>query len=235
MFFDPTYMLFVLIPTGLLTMFAQRKVKKAFERWDGVRNHRGLDGAETARLIMQHAGLGHVSVERTPGHLTDHYDPRDRSINLSDSSTARPSVAAMAIVAHELGHAEQDATGNAMLRLRASLVPAARFGSSIGVYIIIGGVLLSSSAPDLGLTVAWGGVALFAGAVAFTLVTLPVEFDASRRARRWLGELGLVGEEERKGVDDVLNAAALTYVAAAAAAVANLMYWVFVLSGRRRD
>lgn len=233
MILDPTYMLMIMLPTAALSMYAQYKVKSAYKRWDEVPNSGQLTGFDTAQALMRHAGLEHVQVARTPGHLTDHYNPKDKSINLSDSSTARPSVASMAIVAHELGHAEQDRVGNSMLRLRASLVPAANLGSSLGVWVIFGGLMLSGSAPALGTNIAWFGVMMFGAAVAFTLVTLPVEFDASRRAKRWLNETGLVSREDARGVDQVLNAAALTYVAAAAAAVLNLLYWVWRLSGRR--
>lgn len=233
MFFDPAYMLFIMLPTAAFTMYAQFKVKSAYRKWDDVQNSARMTGLDTAQALMRHAGLEHVQVQRTPGHLTDFYNPKDKSINLSESSTARPSVASMAIVAHELGHAEQDKVGNSMLRLRASLVPAANIGSNLGIWVIIGGLMLSGSAPSLGTNIAWAGVWMFGAAVAFTIVTLPVEFDASRRAKRWLGEAGLVSRDEARGVDAVLDAAALTYVAAAAAAILNLLYWVWRISGRR--
>lgn len=226
MFLDPTYMMLVLLPTLLLSGFAQWKVKSAFSKWSKVPNAKGISGVETAQVIMRNRQLEHVQMERTPGQLTDHYDPRSKTIRLSESSVGN-SVAAMAIVAHELGHAEQDMTGNAMLNFRAALVPVANLGSRLAWILIIAGLLLNL----IGL--AWLGVILFGAAVLFTLVTLPVEFDASRRAKRDLAELGLVSEQERKGVDAVLDAAALTYVAAAAAAVLNLLYYVMLISGRR--
>ncbi len=230
MFYDPTYLLIVMLPTLLLSMYAQWKVRSAFGKWDKVPNERGITGGDTARAIMQQAGLENVGVARTPGQLTDHYDPRSKTIHLSDSSTGRPSVAAMAIVAHELGHAEQDKVGNAMLNLRASLVPVAKLGTNLGVWLIIGGLIFNF------LELAWLGVLLFGAAVAFTLVTLPVELDASRRAKKYLRQLNLVvSKREEDGVDAVLNAAALTYVAAAATAVLNMVYWVSILSGRRRS
>ncbi len=233
MFFDPTYMLLIMLPTAALTMYAQFKVKSAYKKWDAVPNSGRMTGLDTAQALMRHAGLEHVQVAQTPGHLTDFYNPKDKSINLSESSAARPSVASMAIVAHELGHAEQDKVGSSMLRLRASLVPAANLGSSLGVWVIFGGLMLQGSAPALGMNIAWAGVVMFGAAVAFTIVTLPVEFDASRRAKRWLNDSGLVSREDARGVDQVLDAAALTYVAAAAAAVLNLLYWVWRISGRR--
>ncbi len=228
MFYNPTYLILVMLPTVVLTLYAQWRVKSAFAKWSEIPNERGLNGLATARIIMQDTGLDFIEVKQIPGFLTDHYDPRDKSINLSEGSQ-QPSVAAMAIVAHELGHAEQDKTGNTMLNLRARLVPVANLGSGLGVWVIIGGLLL-------GLTqLAWLGVLLFSLTVIFTLVTLPVEFDASRRAKARLRELNLVSPTEAKGVDAVLNAAALTYVAAAAGAVLNLLYYASMVGGRSRD
>jgi len=226
MFHDPIYMILVMLPAVALSTFAQWRVKSAYGTWSRVRNEKGLSGLDTARVIMRSVGLEDVGIGRVAGRLTDHYDPRAKEMRLSESST-QPTVAAMAIVAHELGHAEQDKTGHAMLRLRASLVPAANLGSQLGLLLIIAGLLLNV----LGL--AWLGVFLFSAMVAFTLVTLPVEFDASRRAKRYLTDLDLVSPGEREGVDAVLNAAALTYVAAAAAALLNLIYYVSLL--RRRS
>ena len=229
MFFSSSYFLWVMLPSLAITLFAQWRVKSAMSRWSRVRNARGITGAKTAELVMRHAGLTHVDVDRVPGQLTDYYDPRDRSIHLSDSSTGAPTVASMAIVAHELGHAQQDMTGSGLLHLRARLVPAANIGTQLGLWLVLIGYFV-------GLTqIAWLGVALFAGFVAFTLVTLPVEFDASRRAKKFLKELGIVSPEEQKGVNAVLDAAALTYVAAAATAVLQLLYYVSLLTGRRRN
>lgn len=240
MFLSGNYLLLVMIPTLIMTLYAQWRVRSAYNRWSQVRNTNGYTGLDTARAIMSRTGLdatvstapggggAAVRIGSTPGHLTDHYDPRDKTIYLSEASTGA-SVAAMAIVAHELGHAEQDRTGNAMLNLRSALVPVANIGSNLGVWIILAGLLLNLT------TLAWIGVGLFSAMVAFTLVTLPVEFDASRRAKGWLTEMGLVSPQEREGVDAVLNAAALTYVAAAAGAVLNLLYYASLLTGRSRD
>ncbi len=234
MFFgDSRYMLWVMLPTLILTLYARWRVESAYRRYSQVPSQRGLSGLQTARILMERQGLQDVQVEQIAGQMTDHYDPRDKTMRLSESSTGH-SVAAMAIVAHELGHAEQDKTGNALLNLRASLVPVANLGSGLGVWIIIIGLGLERIS-SIGLAVAGLGVILFGAAVAFTLVTLPVEFDASRRAKRNLAASGLVTPSESKGVDAVLDAAALTYVAAAAGAVLQLLYWVTVLSGRRRD
>ena len=225
-FFDPTYMILVLLPAALLTGFAQWKVRSAFSKWNAVANERGLSGRDTAEIIMRQAGVP-VGVASVAGDLTDYYDPRDKSIHLSEGSTQRPSVAAMAVVAHEMGHAQQDKTGNAMLNLRASLVPAATFGSQLAPWLILLGFILNV------LALAWAGVIFFAGSVAFTLVTLPVELDASRRARGFLHDFGLVSPREEPGVNEVLNAAALTYVAAAAAALLNLLYYVSLIRRQR--
>ncbi|MCC7020620.1 MAG: zinc metallopeptidase [Ardenticatenales bacterium] len=226
-------MLWVLLPSLALSLYAQWRVKSAYGRWSRVVNARGLNGAAVARAIMEARGLTHVGIESIQGVMTDHYDPRGKVIRLSESSV-QPSVAAMAIVAHELGHAEQDKVGDAMLNLRAALVPAANLGSGLAMWLLIGGFALQSMGSfGLGSLVAWTGVLLFSAAVLFTLVTLPVEFDASRRAKRTLSDLGLVSGSDAKGVNAVLDAAALTYVAAAAGAVLQLLYWVSLLTGRR--
>jgi hypothetical protein len=225
-FYNPSYLLLVMLPALLLTMFAQWRVRSAFTKWSRVANQRGLTGLQTAQIIMQHTGLQNVKIGSVAGQLTDHYDPSAKEMRLSESST-RPSVAAMAIVAHELGHAEQDLTGSTWMGLRSALVPAASIGSQLGVGLIILGLILHVSG------LAWLGVLMFAAMVLFTIVTLPVEFDASRRAKQRLSELNLVSPHEAEGVNAVLNAAALTYVAAAAAAVLNLIYYTSIL--RRRS
>ncbi len=227
-YFDPLYLAIMAI-AAIVTFIAQFRVKRAFAKWSQVPSEKGLSGVDTAKIIMGNRGLDYVGVNHVSGELTDFYDPRDKTIHLSDSSTGRPSVAAMAVVAHELGHAEQDRDGYAMLKLRSTLVPAANIGSNLGVWLIILGMglgVMTNSGAGFGNLMVWGGVLLFALAVAFTLVTLPVEFDASRRAKRNLAELGLVSPNEQQGVNAVLNAAALTYVAAAATAVLQLLYWV---------
>lgn len=225
MFFDTSYILWVFIPTLVLSLFAQWRVKSAFAKWSKVRNQKGISGAETAELIKQRAQLGFVQTQWVPGQMTDHYDPRDKSINLSESSRG-PSVAAMAIVAHELGHAEQDRVGYTPMRIRSSLVPAANLGTKLGLWLVIGGLMLNAMLGPMGDVIAWVGVFMFGAAVLFSIVTLPVEFDASRRAKAWVREYGLATEQEAAGVDAVLNAAALTYVAAAATAILQLLYWI---------
>ncbi len=232
-FFDPTYLLFV-VPAMLFALWAQFQVQSAFNKWSQVANMRRLSGFDVARILMQSEGLQHVGVERTPGMLTDHYDPASKVIRLSDGSL-QPSVAAMAIVAHELGHAAQDKEGYAWLRVRSGIVGFANIGSQLGTWLFFIGMLLGAGGGSrLGFQLAVVGVILFSAAVAFTLVTLPVEFNASARAREMLQRAGLVTVEEAAGVNAVLNAAALTYVAAAAQALAQLLYFVTILM-RRRD
>jgi hypothetical protein len=235
--FDSLY-LAIMVVAAIITFAAQSRVKGAFAKWSQVPNEKGLTGEAAARIIMQNRGLDYVSTKRVAGQLTDFYDPRDKSINLSDSSTGAPSVAALAVVAHELGHAEQDKANYWPMRVRASLVPAANIGSRLGVWLIVGGLMLGVAFGQGAYTwstwIAWLGVFLFAAAVLFQLVTLPVEFDASKRAKRNLIELGLVTTAEQKGVNAVLNAAALTYVAAAATALMQLLYWVSRLQRSRR-
>ncbi len=227
---DYQYMMLVFLPTLIITLLAQWRVRSAFQKWDRVANGRRISAEETARTIMAARGLEHVGIARTRGHMTDHYDPRKKTIHLSESSTARPSVAGMAIVAHELGHAEQDMAGSVALRFRSALVPAANLGSNLGVWLVIIGIFLNSE------SLAWLGIILFGAAVLFTFVTLPVEFDASRRAKKNLRELNLtLSDQDVKGVSQVLNAAALTYVAAAATAALQLIYFISRVSGGRRD
>ncbi len=231
-FIDPMYFVFAL-PAMLFGLWAQFRVRSAFSKYSNVRNMHNLNGMDTARVLMRNEGLDHVGVNQVAGEMTDFYNPADKTINISQGSV-KPSVAAMAIVAHELGHAAQDKQGYFWLRARAGIVGIANLGSNLGTMLFFVGLLMMSFASgDLGYQIAFAGVVLFAGAVAFTLVTLPVEFNASSRAKDMLMRNGLVSREEMAGVNAVLNAAALTYVAAAAQAVSQLMYFVFLLMGRR--
>lgn len=228
MIFDPLYLVFAL-PGLLLGLWAQSRVKSAFKKYSQVRTLRNMTGAQVARALLDAQGLYDVRIEEVQGMLSDHYDPRHKVLRLSPEVYRTPSVAAAGVAAHEMGHALQDANGYAPLRLRSSLVPAVQFGSSLGPWIFIAGFFLQMT------TVAWVGVLLFAASVVFALVTLPVEFDASRRAKQLLTSSGLVMGDEGRGVDKVLNAAALTYVAAAVAAIGTLLYYVLLLTGGRRD
>lgn len=236
MFFDPMYFVFAL-PAMFFAMWAQYKVRSTFNKYAQVRNMHNVSGTDVARILMQNEGLEYLRVHRVPGDLTDFYNPADKSINLSDGSTRAPSVAAMAIVAHELGHAAQDKEGYVWMRARSSIVGIANIGSNLGVMLFFVGMLFGGVARGggLGWNIAFLGVALFAGAVAFTLVTLPVELNASKRAREMLMRNGLVSNQEAAGVSAMLNAAALTYIAAAAQSISQLLYFVMILFGGRRN
>jgi Zn-dependent membrane protease YugP len=231
-FFDPRYLIFAL-PAFALVLFAQWRVRSAYARYSEVRNAYGLTGAEAARRLLDWAGLRHIPVQIVPGDLSDNYDPRSKVLNLSQGVASTPSVAALGIAAHEIGHALQDAQAYAPLRARAAIVPAANLGTSLGFWIFFLGLIIHPLH-----FLAWVGVGLFSIAVLFTLITLPVELNASRRARTLLSSSGLASPTEMDGVSAVLNAAALTYVAALAQALATLLYFLDVMgvfsSGRRR-
>jgi uncharacterized protein len=237
LFFDFRYLMFM-VPALLLALFAQWRVTSTYRKFSQIRNAQGLTGADVARVLMRNEGLDHVSVEMIPGDLTDHYDPRGKVMRLSEGSARYPSIAAIAVVAHELGHAQQDREGYFWLQLRSGIVGLANVGSQLGVLLIFIGLLLAGmsarSGGSFGLSLAWGGVVLMSAAVVFTLVTLPVELNASARARAMLARNGLVTTQEAEGVSSMLSAAALTYVAAAAQAVMQLLYFVLLLSGRNR-
>ncbi len=225
-FFDPMYLVFA-GPPLLLALYAQWKVKRAFNKYARVRTARGITGAQIARALLDSQGLSNVRVERVGGFLSDHYDPRGKVLRLSPQVHDTPSVAAAGVAAHDMGHALQDATGYAPLTLRTAMVPAVRFGSNLGPILFIVGLLMQFT------TLAWVGLIFFAASVVFALVTLPVEFDASRRAKALLSNQGFVVQGEGEGVNKVLNAAALTYVAGALQAIATLAYYAFILMGRR--
>lgn len=227
MFWNPTYLLFAL-PALLLAFYAQMKVQSAYKKYLRVENWRGLTGLEVARHLLQATGLFNVKVEGMRGHLTDNYDPRSKTLRLSQQVAQGRSIAAASIVAHEVGHALQDARGYAPLKLRAGLVPAATVGSWLGPILFFLGLFIS---PQL----AWVGVGLFGLAAVFTLVTLPVEFNASRRGLELLQVYQLADGRQMAGAKRVLDAAALTYVAALAQALSTLLYYVFLLTGFRRD
>ncbi len=231
-----TLWLLLALPGLLLGLWAQMKVKRAFGKYSKVRNARGLTGAQVARLLLDHYGLRHVSIEETQGMLTDHYDPRAKVLRLSPDVGRAPTIAAVGVAAHEAGHALQDADGYAPLKLRSAIVPAVQFGSWLGPMIIMGGFFLMAltGATDLGYTLAWFGVILFSLTALFSIITLPVEFNASARAKKELVALGILSQQEMKGVNETLNAAALTYVAAAIAAIGQVLYYVILLTGRRR-
>lgn len=231
MFFNTSYLIFML-PAFLLMMLAQWYVSSAYKRWSNVPTRSGLSGAEVAKRLIERAGLYDVDIEQVQGRLSDHYDPREKVLRLSPGVAQGQSVAAAAIAAHELGHAQQDNQDYFPLRLRAALVPAVNIGSYLGWILLMIGFLLNY--PSL----AWLGVFVFAGGAVFALATLPVELNASARARELLSTSGIItSEEERGGVNHVLNAAAMTYVAGLITAVLQLLYYatlVLGMGGRRR-
>ncbi len=228
-YFDPLYLLFA-APALLLAMFAQWKVSSTYAKYTQIRNARNITGLQAAQYLLRANGLN-LNVSGTPGNLTDHYDPRDKTLYLSEGVARTPSVAALGIVAHEVGHAVQDAQGYAPMRLRAFLVAPASIGPWIGYILFIAGIFINAS----GLV--WLGIAFFSLSLVFALATLPVEFNASQRALAMLRSSALVGQGEVEAAQSVLTAAALTYIAAAAQALSTLLYYVFVALnlGRRDD
>jgi Zn-dependent membrane protease YugP len=220
------YILFSL-PALLLGFWAQAKVRSAFGQYSKVPTGRGLAGAEIARRILDSNGLQHVNVEEVKGFLSDHYDPRSKTLRLSPDVYAGRTVAAAGVAAHEAGHAIQDQVNYGPLAIRSAMVPAVQFGSWLGPIIFMVGLFMAFDA------LAWVGLILFAAVAAFALVTLPVEFDASKRAKEILVAQGIMGSQEMTGVNKVLDAAALTYVAGALQAVTTLLYYAFLLMGRR--
>lgn len=228
---NPLYYL-IMIPALLFGFWAQMRVKYAFNKYSKVRSGTGTTGAAAARRILNANGLGHVAVERVNGFLSDHYDPRSKTLRLSPDVFDGASLASVGVAAHEAGHAVQDQARYAPLQLRSAMVPAVQFGSWLGPIIIFVGFLLMNA---VGTSLAWIGVAVLAVTTLFTIVTLPVEFDASSRAKKLLVSEGILTPQEVQGVDKVLDAAALTYVAAAVSAILSLLYYVFILLGRSRD
>ena len=227
-FFDPMYFVFAL-PALALAMYAQFKVRSTYSKYSQVANASGLTGAQVARRLLDISGLHDVPVERVPGDLTDHYDPRQRVVRLSDSNYNSYSVAALGVTAHEVGHAIQHATAYAFMNIRTALVPVAGIGSNLGYILFIIGFFISS------FQLATVGLILFSGAALFAAVTLPVEFNASSRAMGLLTEHGMVSFEDSGMAKKVLDAAALTYVAGLAQALSQVLYFAFMLSGMRRS
>jgi uncharacterized protein len=223
-YFD--YLLFI-APALLLALWAQWRVRATYAQASQVPAH--LSGAAAARHILDAAGLQHVAIEPIPGDLTDHYDPRDKVLRLSQGVYGSHSAAAVGIAAHESGHALQDAHQYAPLMIRNIAVPAANFGGSLGMLLIMVGFGLGL------LPVLWAGIIGFACVAAFQLINLPVEFDASNRAKRLLVQYGIAGPQEMQYVNGVLNAAAWTYVAATLQAILTVLYYVMMFTGRRDE
>lgn len=226
LFFNPQYMLFA-IPGLLLALWAQALVRGTFARFARVPTSTGITGAQVAQILMERTGL-RLGVNNIPGMLTDFYNPANKSINLSQSSV-QGSVASVAVVAHEIGHAVQDAQGYLPMRLRGAMVPAVSVGAWVGPLLFIGGWVLAN------FHLVWAGIILFGASVVFAILTLPVELNASSRGMSLLTASGvLVSQPEVDGARKVLNAAAFTYVAAAAQALLQLLYYLSLVAGRRR-
>ena len=229
MYFDPTYVLVIL--GVIICLAASAKMRSTFNKYSRVRSRTGMTGREAAEYVLRSAGIYDVRVEHVGGNLTDHYDPRTKTLRLSDATYNSQSVAAIGVAAHECGHAVQHATGYAPLRFRGALVPVANLGSTIAWPLIIIGLLFTGQSSMLFLNL---GILAFSLAVLFQIVTLPVEFDASNRAVRVLGSTGLLYEDELRDTRKVLTAAALTYVAGAAASILQLLR-IILLGNSRRD
>lgn len=227
-YFDRTY---ILVMIGvIISLFASAKVKSTYQKYSRVQSMSGMTGAQAADQILRNAGIYDVRIQRVSGHLTDHYDPRNKTLNLSDSVYQSTSVAAIGVAAHEVGHAIQDAKHYAPLKFRNSFVPIANFGSSLSWPLIVIGLLLGGSNALIQL-----GILLFSFAVIFQLVTLPVEFNASNRAVQMLERTGILSGSEIGHTRKVLGAAALTYVAAAATSILQLLRLIILFGGRDRD
>ena len=228
-FLSPTYLMYM-IPAFILMALTSWYVKSAYAKWSRVAAGSRFSGYEATRRLIASNGLQGIKIQGTPGEMTDHYDPRDKTVYLSNGVANSASVAALAIAAHELGHAQQDAEEYFPLKFRGVLVPLVNIGSNLGWILIMIGLFLQLT------QLAWLGILVFSGGALFALVTLPVEFDASARARRMLADSGIIQTDaEMRGVSNVLNAAALTYVAGLVTAVLQLLYYVSLVSGRSRD
>lgn len=229
-YWNPTYILVVI--GAVICMIASARVKGTFNKYSQLRSMSGMNGAQVAQRVLQAAGIYDVQVRHVSGSLTDHYDPRTKTVNLSDPVYNATSVAALGVAAHECGHAIQHAKSYAPLSIRSALVPIANFGSMLAWPVILIGLLFNTRSSGLIIDI---GILLFSAAVLFQLVTLPVEFDASRRALVMLRTQGILSDDELKYTRKVLKSAALTYVASAAAAILQLLRIILITNGRRRD
>lgn len=224
--FSPAYILIGAI--AIIGMIVQSRLKSKFKHYSKIRLNKGYTGAEVAEMMLRDNGITDVKVVSTPGFLSDHYHPVKKTVNLSEPVYGSNSVAAVAVAAHECGHAVQHARGYKWLTLRSKLVPVVQFSSSIVQWILIAGILLVNTFPKLLLV----GIIIFAANVVFSFVTLPVEYDASNRAKKWLIKKNIVDKEESKGVADALKWAARTYVVAAVSSLATLIYYLDVYNRR---
>ena len=229
-YWDPTYILVVI--GAVICMIASARVKGTFNKYSQMRSMSGMNGAQVAQRVLQASGIYDVQVRHVSGSLTDHYDPRTKTVNLSDPVYNATSVAALGVAAHECGHAIQHAKSYAPLSIRSALVPIANFGSMLAWPVILIGLFFNTRSSGLIIDI---GILLFSAAVLFQLVTLPVEFGASRRALVMLRTQGILADDELKYTRRVLKSAALTYVASAAAAILQLLRIILITNGRRRD
>ena len=226
-YWDPTYILVVI--GAVICMIASARVKGTFNKYSQLRSMSGMNGAQVAQRVLQAAGIYDVQVRHVSGSLTDHYDPRTKTVNLSDPVYNATSVAALGVAAHECGHAVQHARGYAPLRMRSALVPVVQFSSSIVSWVLLAGILMVNSFPQLLLI----GICLFAMTTLFSIITLPVEIDASRRALAWLSRAGITNAFNHQQATDALKSAAYTYVVAALGSLATLIYYVTIYMNRR--
>lgn len=233
-YFDYTYILFM-IPCIIISLICQVRVKTAFSKYGSIPNSRGMTGAQAAEYVLRQNGVTDVRIECVKGKLTDHYDPRNNVIRLSEAVYNVNSVAAVGVAAHEAGHAVQTAKNYTPNKIRGAILPVARIGSSISWILIMLGFLFAyrSNSNPAGMYLLYGGIILFSASVLFTIVTLPVEFDASRRALKCIREGNLLREDEYKGAKSVLTAAAMTYVASAVTAIMQLLRLLLIVN--RRD
>ena len=229
-YWDPTYILVVI--GAMICMIASAKVKTTFNKYSQYRSYSGMNGAQVAQRVLEAAGIYDVTVRHVSGNLTDHYDPSTKTVNLSDPVYNSYSVAALGVAAHECGHAIQHAKNYAPLSLRSALVPVANFGSMLAWPLILIGLFINGRSSTLIIDL---GIVLFSAAVLFQLVTLPVEFDASRRALVMLRTQNILSDDELKNTRKVLKSAAFTYVASAAAAILQLLRIILLVGGRRDD
>lgn len=229
-YWDPTYILVVI--GAIICMIASAKVKTTFNKYSQYRSYSGMNGAQVAQRVLEAAGIYDVTVLHVSGNLTDHYDPSTKTVNLSDPVYNSYSVAALGVAAHECGHAIQHAKNYAPLSLRSALVPVANFGSMLAWPLILIGLFINGRSSTLIIDL---GIVLFSAAVIFQLVTLPVEFDASRRALVMLRTQNILSDDELKNTRKVLKSAAFTYVASAAAAILQLLRIILLVGGRRDD
>ena len=234
MFFDWTYVVFIL-PFVILSLWASSNMNSTFHKYSKVHSIRRITGAEAAQRVLSANGVSGVRIERVRGNLTDHYDPRSNVIRLSDSVYSSTSTAAIGVACHEAGHAVQYAKNYAPIKLRAAVIPATNLGSKLAMPLILLGVLFSAFA-DASYTLVYAGIACFGLSLVFQLITLPVEFDASRRAMHAISSANILTAEEQRGAKKTLTAAAMTYVAATAVALMQLLRLIMIFGGgRRRD